>query len=186
MDVKRLPPFLAELVPALERHGGLTVALAVRERLLGMRASTIDRLRRRSDCPTIRVGDYVVADGTKETEQHFLADTISVERREPGLASRAPRSRPAPTGRGRLSSGAFGGATGGDSGEVAVRVDDDRIVGVAIAAVARVLGVGRGVGYVEQSSHVLTLPLRRSRRYSRLYTRAAAHRLKSLAEHWKP
>jgi hypothetical protein len=41
---KRLAPFLAEVVPLLEAHGTLTLSGAVRERLLGMSAATVDRL----------------------------------------------------------------------------------------------------------------------------------------------
>ena len=40
---KRLPPFLAELVPALEAEGALELEPAVREPLLQMSAATIDR-----------------------------------------------------------------------------------------------------------------------------------------------
>jgi hypothetical protein len=41
---KRLAPFLAELVPNLERHGVLTLTTEVRTQLLGLSAATIDRL----------------------------------------------------------------------------------------------------------------------------------------------
>ena len=41
---KRLVPFLPEFVPALERFGHLSVPPAVRERLLSVSASTVDRL----------------------------------------------------------------------------------------------------------------------------------------------
>src|SRR5439155_22840949 len=40
---KRLAPFLAELVPALEAEAALRLELALRERLIGMSAATIDR-----------------------------------------------------------------------------------------------------------------------------------------------
>ena len=40
---KRLAPFLAELVPALEAEGALVLEATVRERLLAMSAATIDR-----------------------------------------------------------------------------------------------------------------------------------------------
>ncbi len=40
---KRLAPFLAELVPALEREGALCLSAEVREALLSMSAATIDR-----------------------------------------------------------------------------------------------------------------------------------------------
>lgn len=40
---KRLAPFLAELVPALEAEGALTLSPALRERLLHISAATIDR-----------------------------------------------------------------------------------------------------------------------------------------------
>ncbi len=40
---KRLAPFLGELVPALEEEGALAVEPAVRERLVGMSAASIDR-----------------------------------------------------------------------------------------------------------------------------------------------
>jgi len=40
---KRLAPFLAELVPALEAEGALRLAPSVRERLVGMSAASIDR-----------------------------------------------------------------------------------------------------------------------------------------------
>jgi hypothetical protein len=40
---KRLAPFVAELVPALETEGVLTVPAPVREQLLQMSAATIDR-----------------------------------------------------------------------------------------------------------------------------------------------
>jgi hypothetical protein len=41
---KRLAPFLAEVVPNLERHGVLTLSPEVRGQLLGLSAATIDRL----------------------------------------------------------------------------------------------------------------------------------------------
>lgn len=41
---KRLAPFMAEVVKALERHGELELAPAVRTKLLGISASTIDRM----------------------------------------------------------------------------------------------------------------------------------------------
>ena len=41
---KRLQPFLVELTEALERHGEMTLAEGVRERLQRMSAATIDRL----------------------------------------------------------------------------------------------------------------------------------------------
>jgi hypothetical protein len=41
---KRLAPFLPTLVPALERHGELALTEAVRTKLLGLSAATIDRL----------------------------------------------------------------------------------------------------------------------------------------------
>lgn len=41
---KRLTPFLRELVPALERHGELDLPPQVREKLVRMSASTMDRL----------------------------------------------------------------------------------------------------------------------------------------------
>jgi hypothetical protein len=44
---KRLAPFLAELVPALEAEGALRLEPAVRERLVGMSAASIDRHLRR-------------------------------------------------------------------------------------------------------------------------------------------
>ena len=44
---KRLAPFLAELVPALEAEGALALEPAVRERLVGMSAASIDRHLRR-------------------------------------------------------------------------------------------------------------------------------------------
>ncbi len=40
---KRLAPFMAELVPALEREGALEVSPEVRAKLLAMKAATIDR-----------------------------------------------------------------------------------------------------------------------------------------------
>lgn len=43
---KRLAPFLSELVAALERHGELSLEPEVRDLLLRMSASTIDRLLR--------------------------------------------------------------------------------------------------------------------------------------------
>src|SRR5215212_5063383 len=43
---KRLKALLPILVPAMERHGRLALEAAVRERLLAMSASTIDRLLR--------------------------------------------------------------------------------------------------------------------------------------------
>ncbi len=43
---KRLAPFLAEVVPVLERHGSLTLQPEVREQVLGLSAATIDRLLR--------------------------------------------------------------------------------------------------------------------------------------------
>jgi hypothetical protein len=59
---KRLAPFLAELVPALEAEGALALESAVRERLLQMSAATIDRrlhpfrLRRRHGLGTTKPG----------------------------------------------------------------------------------------------------------------------------------
>jgi hypothetical protein len=43
---KRLAPFLPELIEAMERHDELSLASEVRELLLGVSASTIDRLLR--------------------------------------------------------------------------------------------------------------------------------------------
>jgi hypothetical protein len=43
---KRLVPFLPELVPALERHGHLTLPDAVREQLLALSPATADRILR--------------------------------------------------------------------------------------------------------------------------------------------
>jgi hypothetical protein len=43
---KRLAPFLAEVVPTLERHGALTLTAEGRAQLLGLSAATIDRLLR--------------------------------------------------------------------------------------------------------------------------------------------
>ena len=40
---KRIAPFMAELVPALEREGALVLTGEVRSKLLGMKAATIDR-----------------------------------------------------------------------------------------------------------------------------------------------
>ena len=33
-----------------------------------------------SECPSVRVGDYLEAEGEKESEALFLADTISIKR----------------------------------------------------------------------------------------------------------
>ncbi len=41
---KRLAPFIAEIVPVLERHGELRLTPEVRQKLLSMSAATIDRL----------------------------------------------------------------------------------------------------------------------------------------------
>jgi len=41
---KRLAPFMAEIVPVLERHGELRLTPEVCEKLLSMSAATIDRL----------------------------------------------------------------------------------------------------------------------------------------------
>ena len=43
---KRLKPLIPILVSALERHGHLTLALTVRERVLSISAATLDRLLR--------------------------------------------------------------------------------------------------------------------------------------------
>jgi hypothetical protein len=43
---KRLKPLLAVLVPAMERHGHMNLDPAIRSKMLGMSASTIDRLLR--------------------------------------------------------------------------------------------------------------------------------------------
>jgi hypothetical protein len=63
---KRLAPFLAELVPALEAEGALHLDEAVRERLLGMSAASIDRhlrpfrlLRRPSGLSTTKPGSLL-------------------------------------------------------------------------------------------------------------------------------
>jgi hypothetical protein len=63
---KRLAPFLAELVPALEGEGALWVPPAVRERLLQMSAASIDRhlrpfrlLRRPSGLSTTKPGSLL-------------------------------------------------------------------------------------------------------------------------------
>lgn len=59
---KRLAPFLAELVPALEAEGALALESAVRERLLQLSAATIDRrlhpfrLQRRHGLGTTKPG----------------------------------------------------------------------------------------------------------------------------------
>ncbi len=39
------------------------------------------RLRCRSECPSVRPGDYVRLEGTKENEQLFYADEVSIARR---------------------------------------------------------------------------------------------------------
>lgn len=49
---KRLAPFMEELVPALEREGALVVDAEVRQKLVSMKAATIDRRLR-----TIKVGE---------------------------------------------------------------------------------------------------------------------------------
>src|SRR5215213_3474118 len=63
---KRLAPFLEELVPALEAEEALQVDAAVRERLLGMSAASIDRhlrpfrlLRRPSGLSTTKPGSLL-------------------------------------------------------------------------------------------------------------------------------
>ena len=63
---KRLAPFLAELVPALEAEEALHVDPAVRARLLGMSAASIDRhlrpfrlLRRPSGLSTTKPGSLL-------------------------------------------------------------------------------------------------------------------------------
>jgi hypothetical protein len=56
---KRLAPFLVELVPILERHGELTLSNEVRQGVLGLRPSTIDRLLRPfRRIPTRRAGGH--------------------------------------------------------------------------------------------------------------------------------
>jgi hypothetical protein len=47
---KRLVPFLPELVDALERHGHLSLPEAIRERLLSISHSSVDRLLRSERC----------------------------------------------------------------------------------------------------------------------------------------
>lgn len=56
---KRLAPFLAELVPILERHGELVLTDEVRAKVLGLGSSTIDRLLRPyRRIPKRRVGGH--------------------------------------------------------------------------------------------------------------------------------
>lgn len=43
---KRLPPFLKDLVPALERHGHLKLTDEIRSQLISISPATIDRLLR--------------------------------------------------------------------------------------------------------------------------------------------
>jgi hypothetical protein len=83
---KRLAPFLNELVPALEAEGALRLEPAVRELLVGMSASTIDRRLREFRRQLRPHGRATTKPGTLLKQQVPIQTYTPWEQQRPGFA----------------------------------------------------------------------------------------------------